>query len=119
MFKDLKYTLLLCLFPPVAYVFLVLLRATFTIEHVNRERVERLREHGRMSSPVSGMADCSPCLLLIKGAEGKVLISRHRDGEFIARVIRYFGHGTIRGSYRKGSVSSVREMLGSWRKGRT
>ena len=41
----------------------------------------------------------------------KVLISRHRDGEFIARVVRYFGLGAVRGSYGKRSVSSVREML--------
>ena len=46
-----------------------------------------------------------------KGGGGKVLISRHRDGEFIARVMGFFGIGTVRGSYRKGSVSSLREIL--------
>ena len=63
------------------------------------------------------MADCSPCLLLVKGSGAKVLISRHRDGEFIARVIRYFGLGTIRGSYGKRSVSQVREMLAELKEG--
>ena len=37
-----------------------------------------------------------------------MLISRHRDGEFIARVVRYFGLGAVRGSYRKG-VRLLRE----------
>ena len=46
-----------------------------------------------------------------KGGGGKVLISRHRDGELIARIVGYFGIGTVRGSYRKGSVSSLREIL--------
>ena len=49
----------------------------------------------------------------------KVLISRHRDGEFIARIIGYFGIGTVRGSYRKGSVSSVREILTELKAGTT
>lgn len=45
-----------------------------------------------------------------------MLISRHRDGEFIARVVSFFGIGTVRGSYRKGSVSSLREILHDLRK---
>ncbi len=50
--------------------------------------------------------------------KGKVLISRHRDGEFIARVMEYFHLGTIRGSYRKeGSVSSLREIITDLRNG--
>ena len=43
--------------------------------------------------------------------EGKVLISRHRDGELIARIVRYFRIGTVRGSHRKGSIGSLREIL--------
>ena len=49
----------------------------------------------------------------------KVLISRHRDGEFIARIIRYFGIGAVRGSHRKAGVSSVREILAELKQGTT
>jgi lysophospholipid acyltransferase (LPLAT)-like uncharacterized protein len=52
-----------------------------------------------------------------KRGKGKVLISRHRDGEFIARVMGYFRLGTIRGSYRKGTVSSLREIIHDLRNG--
>jgi hypothetical protein len=49
--------------------------------------------------------------------KGKVLISRHRDGELIARVMKFFRLGTIRGSFRKGTVSSIREIINDLREG--
>jgi len=49
--------------------------------------------------------------------KGKVLISRHRDGELIARVMNFFKLGTIRGSFRKGTVSSIREIMSDLRQG--
>ncbi|BCX79706.1 hypothetical protein LBC_11680 [Campylobacter sp. 19-13652] len=41
----------------------------------------------------------------------KVIISDHKDGEFIVRVIEYFGIGTIRGSSSKGGVRAVAQAL--------
>ena len=53
-----------------------------------------------------------------KRGKGKVLISRHRDGEFIARVMKYFRLDSIRGSYRKeGNVSSLREIISDLKDG--
>jgi hypothetical protein len=49
--------------------------------------------------------------------KGKVLNSRHRDGELIARVMKFFRLGTIRGSFRKGTVSSIREIINDLRAG--
>ncbi|MCX8023431.1 MAG: DUF374 domain-containing protein [Syntrophorhabdaceae bacterium] len=49
--------------------------------------------------------------------KGRVLISRHRDGEFIARVIRFFGLKAIRGSYKKGGISSTREIITGLKEG--
>ena len=48
-----------------------------------------------------------------------MLISRHGDGEFIAKVIKYFGMGAVRGSYRKASISSIREILAELKQGTT
>ena len=46
----------------------------------------------------------------------KVMISDHKDGEIIARVIAFFGIGAIRGSSSKGAVKalaqSFRELKG-------
>ncbi len=118
--KRIERFLLIQILPPLVYIFLVLLRATMSTKHVNREQMEDARKkagsmiacfwHGRL-------------LLMpfaIKKVKAKVLISRHRDGEFIARVIRFFGLGTVRGSHRKaGGVSSIREMITATREGWT
>ena len=42
---------------------------------------------------------------------GKVIISDHKDGEIITRVIKFFKIGTIRGSSSKGGVKVLIEAL--------
>jgi len=41
----------------------------------------------------------------------QILISDHRDGEYIARVVRSLGFGVVRGSTTRGGSRAVREML--------
>jgi lysophospholipid acyltransferase (LPLAT)-like uncharacterized protein len=120
MLKRVKQFLLIRILPPLVYIFLLLLRSTLSMKHVNRQRMEEARKEA------GSMIACfwhGRLLLMpfaVKGVKAKVLISRHRDGEFIARVIRFFGLGTVRGSHRKeGGVSSIREMLAAARDGWT
>ena len=40
-----------------------------------------------------------------------MLISQHRDGEFIARTVRLFGIDSVRGSTTRGSLSALRGMV--------
>ena len=40
-----------------------------------------------------------------------VLISHHRDGEMIARIISYFGINCVRGSSNKGAMEATRKLL--------
>ena len=47
-----------------------------------------------------------------------VLVSRHRDGEAIARVIRRFGFGAARGSSTRGGDEAMRGMLAAVEAGR-
>ena len=54
--------------------------------------------HGRLSM----MPLASP-----KNRPMNVLISHHRDGGWIARVMHYFGFDTVRGSSRKGGVKAL------------
>ncbi|MCZ6721198.1 MAG: lysophospholipid acyltransferase family protein [Proteobacteria bacterium] len=46
-----------------------------------------------------------------KGAPMKMLISQHRDGELIAKMIRHFGLGTVRGSTKRGGSGALRQMV--------
>jgi lysophospholipid acyltransferase (LPLAT)-like uncharacterized protein len=46
-----------------------------------------------------------------KGTPMSMLISQHRDGELIAKTIRHFGLGTIRGSTKRGGGAALRQMV--------
>jgi hypothetical protein len=112
MFKrKVRQAILVGLLPPVVYLFLIVLRTTVRIRHVNREAVDRLWDGGENIIACFWHGRLLAMPFAYKGNKLKVLISRHRDGEFIARVVGYFGIGTVRGSYRKGAVSSIREMI--------
>ena len=119
MFKSVKQFLLVHILPPLVFLFLMLLRATLRIEHVNREQANEA--WGKAGNVIACFWHGRLLLMpfAVRRAKAKVLISRHRDGEFIARVIRFFGLGTIRGSYKKGGVASLREMLTAVKEGWT
>lgn len=44
--------------------------------------------------------------------EMQILISDHRDGEYITRVVRQLGFGVVRGSTTRGGARALREMMG-------
>jgi lysophospholipid acyltransferase (LPLAT)-like uncharacterized protein len=46
-----------------------------------------------------------------------VLISRHQDGEIIARIISRFGHRAVRGSSTRGGALALRELIRLGRSG--
>jgi lysophospholipid acyltransferase (LPLAT)-like uncharacterized protein len=52
-----------------------------------------------------------------RGAGVCIQVSRHSDGEIIARAVHPFGVRTARGSATRGGLASVREMLEAWRDG--
>ncbi|NJN69653.1 MAG: lysophospholipid acyltransferase family protein [Nitrospira sp.] len=53
-----------------------------------------------------------------RGAGAHVLISRHGDGEIIARIIARFGHGAVRGSSTRGGAGALRALIKLGRSGR-
>jgi lysophospholipid acyltransferase (LPLAT)-like uncharacterized protein len=104
-------------FPPILYVFLIILKSTLRIHHVNNSPLDETLP----DSPGFIVCFWHSRLLMMpfarKWGPVKVLISRHRDGEFIARVIQFFKVGTIRGSYQKISLSSLREIINNLKTG--
>jgi len=117
MLKRLKYLIMLNLLPPAVYLFLILLGATMRITQVDREKADRLWGDGQGVIVCFWHGRLLAMPFAYKGRRAKVLISRHGDGEFIARVIRYFGLGAVRGSFKKASVSSIREILSELQQG--
>ena len=112
MFKRVKYFLLLHILPPLIYAVIFFIRMTSRISHVQSEKAHELWDNGENSIVCFWHGRLLMMPFANRRGKGKVLISRHRDGEFIARVIKYFDLKAIRGSYRKaGSVSSLREII--------
>jgi lysophospholipid acyltransferase (LPLAT)-like uncharacterized protein len=116
-FKELKYMIMLNALPPMIYLFLLFFRMTARIEYVYSEAFRAIWDQGENVIVCFWHGRLLMMPFANKRGKGKVLISRHRDGEFIARVMGYFGLGTIRGSYRKGTVSSLREIIHDLRNG--
>ncbi|MBU1627692.1 lysophospholipid acyltransferase family protein [bacterium] len=48
---------------------------------------------------------------LCRGKKPHVLISQHRDGELIARIIKYFGLNSIRGSTTRGGKEGFKRII--------
>ena len=46
-----------------------------------------------------------------RSAPINVLISQHADGEFLARIMRYFAIDTVRGSSKRGGAAALRELV--------
>jgi lysophospholipid acyltransferase (LPLAT)-like uncharacterized protein len=78
--------------------------------------VDRLRE-ARESSPDGRVIFCCwhgrllPLVLLVRGRGMRILVSRHRDGEILARVTERLGFRPIRGSTRRGGARALLEAL--------
>ncbi len=49
--------------------------------------------------------------LAYRGTRASILISQHRDGELIARIMKSFGFGAIRGSTTRGGVRALRQLI--------
>ncbi len=49
--------------------------------------------------------------LAYRGKEAHILISQHRDGELIRRIVKGFGFGAVRGSSTRGGGVALRQLI--------
>lgn len=113
------------LIPPLAAGLIRSLRATIRLEFRNREAVQRLRAdgknyihafwHGRLLLMPYSYSGQRPDMNSGKGIT--ILISKHGDGELIARTMRRFGFDTTRGSTNEGAVESFKALVRKARAG--
>ncbi|MEA2110053.1 MAG: lysophospholipid acyltransferase family protein [Pseudomonadota bacterium] len=103
--------LLLNLLPPLAALIIRCLARLTRLDNVGMEYWRQCRQKGS-GVIISFWHD--QLFLMVKGnptKEGaKILISSSRDGELIARTMRYFGHDVIRGSSTRGGRTALKEM---------
>jgi lysophospholipid acyltransferase (LPLAT)-like uncharacterized protein len=115
---PLSERLTLLLVPVLAAGWIRLTRLATRLRYENRETLEALRRNGQ------------PCILAFwhgrlflmpysyPGKRITILISEHRDGEYISRTMRRFGFATARGSTTRGGALGLREVLRALRAGR-
>jgi len=72
-----------------------------------------------MVPPCSTPAGISPIQpsFTISDRNGMLMVSRSRDGEWMARVLEYMGFQSARGSQDKGGGTALRRMIGHIRAG--
>ncbi len=111
--KRLKEWLLITLAPLPAALLLKALHGSLKVRTVGREPLERLKASGGQYM----MAFWHGTLLLMVYAHvGDVrrltfLVSWHRDGELITRIIKYFGPEPTRGSSTRGGIRALHGLL--------
>ena len=97
-----------------ATMFVRLLHSTLRVRHVRVANIDKL--------PQSILAFWHEHLLLMLHARYRkpitVMISRSRDGEMIARVLKWYGAESARGSATRGGSTALRELIRVAREGK-
>ena len=112
-----KDKILLALVPFFGSLVLRLLSLTIRKKTLYAERFQKCRDQGQ---PVIGAFWHQRLLMMpFLPPPGKtgMLISQHRDGEFIARAIKFLGIDSVRGSTTRGGLSALRGMDRYYREG--
>lgn len=109
--------LLLTVLPLFGAGVIRLLGRTMTLTTEGEERVDALHRRRQPIILVFWHAQQLMIPLGYRGAGTHILISRHRDGEVIARIIARFGHRSVRGSSTRGGAWALRELIRLGRSG--
>lgn len=103
--------------PPLAGVLIRALRASLVLRTHRRETLERFAAEGRRYVHVFWHAHILMMVYSYIGPRLVFMISRHRDGELIARTVERFGYVPSRGSTTTGGSAALREMIRAVRGG--
>jgi lysophospholipid acyltransferase (LPLAT)-like uncharacterized protein len=103
--------------PPLAARTIRLLGHTMRLSTIGGETVDGLYRQGTRIIIAFWHSRQLMMPLAYRGHLASILISQHRDGEIIARIMQYFGFKAIRGSSTRGGLRAIRELLKAGRDG--
>jgi lysophospholipid acyltransferase (LPLAT)-like uncharacterized protein len=106
----------LALLPPIGAGVIRLLGRTMGIRTEGAAGVDELYRKGHRLIIAFWHGRQLMMPLTYRGAAAHILISQHRDGELIHRIVSRFGFRSVRGSTTRGGVMALRELI---RLGRT
>jgi len=107
----------LWLVPRLASLFIRGVRATMSLRCSGREGLEALRAGGRTYIHAFWHGHLLLMPYAYPGGRIAILISEHRDGEYIARTMARFGHHSVRGSTTSGGAAALRKAVRMARSG--
>ncbi|MEW6544038.1 MAG: lysophospholipid acyltransferase family protein [Nitrospirota bacterium] len=99
------------LVPPVGALAIRLLGKTLRIQTVGTEVVDRLYRQGTNCIFAFWHSRQLMMPLAYRGTGAHVLISEHRDGELIQRIVARFGFSAVRGSTTRGGAAALRQLI--------
>jgi len=88
-----------------------LLGKTWSITLVGQENVDQIKGHERKVCYASWHGRLLALAHTYRHQGIRILISLHRDGEFIARIVQKLGFVPIRGSSTRGGAKAILEMV--------
>ena len=109
--KRLTNALKVTVVPPVGYQVIHLLRRTMSWQTEGGEHVSRLFAQNKRVILAFWHAQQLMMPLAIPGLKAHVLISQHRDGELIRRIVARFGLDAVRGSSTRGGAEAFRQLI--------
>ena len=103
--------------PPLAARTICLLGHTMRVSTIGGGTVDALYRQGRHIIIAFWHGRQLMMPLAYRGRLASILISQHRDGEIIARIMQYFGFQAIRGSSTRGGLRAIRQLTRAGRDG--
>jgi len=103
--------------PPIGAAVIRALGRSMCIETRGQESIDALYQTGKRVIIAFWHARQLMMPLTYRGTLAHILISQHKDGEIIARIVERFGFKAIRGSSTRGGVEALREMIRLGRSG--
>lgn len=86
---------------------------------VGNEHLESTWRAGQPVVFVTWHGRILPLLYLFRDHKIVMLVSQHRDGEYLARIGRGLGYESVRGSSTRGGFRALRELVRQLRRGRS
>jgi lysophospholipid acyltransferase (LPLAT)-like uncharacterized protein len=108
---DWKFRLLLAIVPRLFYLISSAIFHTCRVTFVGKEYDDQFLREGKPSLFVSWHQGLLYYVYHFRNRNGLIMVSRSKDGEVIARVLKLFGFQSARGSSSKGGKEALREMI--------
>ncbi len=115
--RTFKQKVLLALGPLPLAVFLRGLYATLRVRTVGREGLESYKAEAGQYIMAFWHGDLLLMVFAYIGSRLTFLVSWHRDGELVTRVMKYFGMNPTRGSSTRGGIRALHALLRKVREG--